>query len=122
MTRPKISERLLKMLRELGLDLPEDARLERAAGSYAGWNRSSLGAWVWTAVRADGVPVHQDSKGRPMAIGSQWTMTELVRFGVEASRDSGGDIHIDPPVEAQHRVAHEEKDRKEARGSLASST
>ena len=101
----KISERLLAMLRELPeLDMPEGARLERAAGSYHGWNRSSLGAWVWTVVQDDGMPVTHDSEGRPMAIGSQWTMTELVRVGIVANPGDYGDIHIEPSDEAQKRL------------------
>jgi hypothetical protein len=102
----KPSERLLKMIRQQlpELDIPEGARLERAAGSYAGWNRTSLGAWVWTAVDANGVPLHRNSEGQPLAIGSQWTMTELVRAGSLAANPSGanpGDIHIEPTDEKQ---------------------
>lgn len=97
-TSPKVSERLLAKLRALpGLDLPEGARLERAAGAYYGWNRSSLGAWVWTVVGPDGVPLSRAADGRPRAIGSQWTMTELVRGDLMACPpDEYGDIHIEP--------------------------
>lgn len=101
---PKVSERLMAKLRtELPeLEIPDGARLERAAGSYAGWNRSSLGAWVWTVVMADGAPLCRSSEGVPQAIGSQWTMTELLRLGVTASSPNGyGDIDIDPPDEMQ---------------------
>lgn len=103
MTRKKVSERLLEKIREAfpHLDIPEDAWLGRSDGSYAGWNRSSLGAWVWTVYCADGVPLTRDSEGRPLAIGSQWTMTELVRVPLAANRDAGGDVHIEPTDEWQ---------------------
>jgi hypothetical protein len=101
----KPSERLLQRLRdELDLDIPEGARLERAPGASAGWNRTALGAWVWTVCGADGVPLTQDSKGRPMAIGSQWTMTELVRLPLVAHPDLFGDIVIGPTDEVQQAM------------------
>jgi hypothetical protein len=106
--RRKVSERLLEKIRkELPeLEIPEGARLERAAGAHYGWNRSSLGAWVWTVVGADGVPLHEDSEGRPMAIGSQRTMTELVRLEtLVAHRDLHGDICIEPTDEVQRMQA-----------------
>lgn len=93
----KPSERLLEMLREAGAEIPEGARLIRAPGAYRGANRTE-GAWVWTVADADGLPVYRDSEGRPMAIGSQTPITQLVRLGVQVSdRDCNGDIYIDPP-------------------------
>ena len=100
MKRPGVSNPQLEMLRELGLEIPDGARLKRAAGAYRGEARTQ-GAWVWTVTDASGTPLYRDSKGRPMAIGSQWTMTELVRLGIEAHRDTDGDISIDPPAEKQ---------------------
>jgi hypothetical protein len=104
--RRKVSERLLEKIRQAfpDLDIPEGAWLGRAAGSYSGWNRSALGAWVWTVYDADGVPVHENSKGLPLAIGSQWTMTELVRMPLAANRDAGGDVHIEPSDEIQEEL------------------
>lgn len=94
----KTSERLLAMLRQLPeLDLPEGAHLARAAGAYSGDGRSG-GAWVWTVMNSAGIPTN---------IGSQWTMTELVRLGIEVNRDSHGDIHIEPTTETQQRLARE---------------
>lgn len=106
MTRRKISERLLERIREEfpDLDIPEGAWLGRAEGSYSGWNRSSLGSWVWTVYNADGVPVSRDSRGRPLGIGSQWTMTELVRVPLAANRNSDGDVYIEPTDEWQKEL------------------
>lgn len=113
MTRKKVSERLLEKIREAfpHLDIPEDAWLGRSGGSYAGWNRSSLGAWVWTVYCADGVPLTRDSEGRPLAIGSQWTMTELVKvpLAANASGSNPGDICIEPTDEAQEQLRKEKK-------------
>lgn len=93
----KPSERLLKMLQEADLEIPEGARLERAEGAYQGENRTQ-GASVWRMVHADGLPVTKDSKGRPTTVSSQWPMTQLVRLGIQVSdRDRHGDIYIDPP-------------------------
>jgi hypothetical protein len=104
--RQKASERLLEKIRQAfpDLDIPEGAWLGRAEGSYSGWNRSALGAWVWTIYDANGVPIAKDSKGLPLAIGSQWTMTELVRMPLAANRDAMGDIHIEPSDEMQEEL------------------
>lgn len=101
----KTSERLLeKLRRELPeLEIPEGARLERAEGSYSGDDRAQ-GAWVWRVVCAGGAASWKDPRGRYVAIGSQWTMTELVRLGVEAHREPHGDIAIDPPAEMQRKA------------------
>ncbi|MFE0472705.1 hypothetical protein ACFW2V_13920 [Streptomyces sp. NPDC058947] len=111
MTRRKTSERLLEKIRKAfpHLDIPEGAWLGRSAGSYAGWNRSSLGAWVWTVYCADGVPLVFDSERRPLAIGSQWTMTELIRVPLAANPDRNGDVHIEPTDEAQEQLRKEKK-------------
>lgn len=105
MTRLKPSERLLRKIREAfpELDIPEGAWLGRAAGAYHGWNRSSLGAWVWTVYCADGAPLVRDSADRPLAIGSQFTMTELLKVPLAANPCGSnlGDIHIEPADEAQ---------------------
>lgn len=85
-------------------EIPEGAYLERAAGAYRGDNRTQ-GAWVWHVVTSDGIPLCKDSKGRPLAIGSQFTMTELVRTGFVANSFDYGDICIDPPDEVQSRQA-----------------
>ena len=82
----RVSEKLLQRLRnELDLDIPE-------------------GAWVWTVTDADGTPMARDSEGRPMAIGSQWTMTELLRLPLVAHPDLFGDIVIEPTDEAQQAM------------------
>jgi hypothetical protein len=102
----KTSEKLLQRLRsELELDIPEGARLERSAGSYRGDNRTQ-GAWVWHVVCEDGIPLRQDSEGRPLAIGSQWTMSELVNVPLAAHPDLYGDIVIDPASEVYEAMRH----------------
>jgi hypothetical protein len=115
--RRKVSERLLEKIRQAfpDLDIPEGAWLGRAAGSYFGWNRSSLGAWVWTVYDADGVPIHKDSNGLPLAIGSQRTMTELVRVRLAAYPEKGGDVHIEPSDEMQEELRKgDERERHRA--------
>ena len=100
----RVSEKLLQRLRnELDLDIPEGARLERAPGATRGANRTE-GPWVWTVTDADGTPMARDSEGRPMAIGSQWTMTELLRLPLVAHPDLFGDIVIEPTDEAQQAM------------------
>lgn len=103
--RPKVSERLLERIRQAfpDLDIPEGARLERVVGAARGANRTE-GAWVWTVCRADGVPVCNDSQGHPLAIGSQWTMTELVGQPLAANPDLYGDIVIEPTDEVQRKI------------------
>lgn len=96
----KKSERLLKMILAQGIDLPEGTRLERAAGAWRSDNRTQ-GAWVWTDVGPDGIPVFTDPGRHRGMVGSQWPMTLLVQSGIQVSRDSSGDIQIDPPDEAQ---------------------
>ncbi|MCP9209608.1 hypothetical protein [Streptomyces cucumeris] len=49
--------------------------------------------------------MHQDFNGRPLAIGSQWTMTELVKTPLVAHPDLYGDIHIEPTDEVQKELA-----------------
>lgn len=98
-TRPKVSERLLKRLREAGLDIPQDARLVRVA-AYSSPAQRSNGCWSWTVADTYGRPLTKDSAGHPMAIGSQYPMTMLLRTGFEVSRDTYGDICIDPPLTA----------------------
>lgn len=89
------SERLLKKLREeTDLDIPEGATLVRLYASRASVN---IGAWSWTAADANGIPLHRDSRGRPMAIGSQYTMSELLRQGIQVNSARNGDLCIDVP-------------------------
>lgn len=107
----KKSERLLRMLLDLGVELPEGTRLERAAGSWYGDNRTQ-GAWIWTAVDIRGVPVLTDPGGHRGMVGSQWTMTQLVRTGIQVSTDSSGDLQIDPVDEAQERISREARERR----------
>lgn len=107
----KKSERLLKMLLDAGVDLPEGTYLERASGAWCGDNRTQ-GAWVWTAVGSDGIPLYRDSKGRPRMVGSQWTMTDLVRYGFETDLDNNGDLHINLPESVQLRLGDEAREQK----------
>lgn len=96
----KTSEKLLQRMRaELDLEIPEGARLERAAGSYHGDNRTQ-GAWVWTVVCEDGLPLAKDSRGLPLAIGSQWAMSVLVDKPLAAHPDLFGDVQIEMTDEA----------------------
>lgn len=91
----KDSERLLKKLRdETDLEIPEGATLVRTHASRASAN---IGAWSWTVADANGVPLHRDSQGSPMAIGSQYPMGELLRRGIQVNSARGGDIDIDVP-------------------------
>lgn len=98
--RASVSERLLARLRAAGVELPEGARLVRVHPSESMRN---VGAWSWTAADADGIPLCRDAQGRPMAVGSQYSMGELLRLGFEVNRpgfDGYGDITIDPPLAA----------------------
>lgn len=101
----KVSERLLQRLREeLALDIPEGAYLDRAPGATLGANRTG-GEWVWTVYQADHAPLATDSRGLPLAIGSQWTMTELVKYDLAANQDLYGDVVIEPTDEEQRRTS-----------------
>lgn len=88
--RPRVSKaaKLLARLRdELKLDLPENARIERTRAGH--WQRSA-GAFVWI-VLAEGSPFLS-----MRVVGSQYTVTELIRAAhLEVDR-SFGDIGICP--------------------------
>lgn len=100
--RPKVSERLLAMIRRdlPELEIPEGARLEREPAARAEAHRKN-GCWSWRVVDRDGIPLQWDSRGDLMSIGSHWPMGLLLKTGVRAHRDSLGDICIDPPDELQ---------------------
>jgi len=87
MTVPNPSERLIRKLRDLGLELPEGSRLIR---TNPGPSARNAGAWTWCAIDAD---------GRDLRIGSQVPMGELLRAPALSSwREGFGlrpDIHID---------------------------
>jgi hypothetical protein len=82
------SERLLTRLRALGLDIPEGATIAR---TYAGvWQRRD-GAWSWYAQQPD---------GRPIDIGSQYAVGDLLRERYLCATVGWREpaIHIDPTV------------------------
>ena len=60
------SERLLKRIREMGVDVPDGARIQR---TYAGRTMRSGGAWSWFVVGPD---------GRALDIGSQHPVKVLL--------------------------------------------
>lgn len=102
--RRKISETLFGRLCEIeGLYLPEGSRLARAPGATRGDNRTQ-GAWVWTLVHANGTPVSQNEDDLAYAVGSQWTMTELVKAPLAANPDGSGDVHIEPTNDYQEAM------------------
>jgi hypothetical protein len=82
------SERLLNRLRELGVQLPEEARLESTRASRSARRN---GAWSWHVV---------DGRGIPMEIGSLWSMTELLASPeLEVTGpDRFGAVHVDLPA------------------------
>jgi hypothetical protein len=87
-SRPTTQERLIARLREIGINLPEGARLVRTHAN--GWQLSE-GAWSWAAIGPD---------GRDLRIGSQYSMGELLRawrleFGPITS-GNGTDLEVDP--------------------------
>jgi len=88
MSRPTTQERLIERLREIGIDLPEGARLVRTHAN--GWQLTD-GAWSWAALGPDGRELH---------IGSQHSMGELLRawrleFGPITS-GIGTDMEVEP--------------------------
>lgn len=89
----KAAETLLTQLRELGLDIPDDAQLIRIVTSRS---ERSEGAWSWTVADADGIPLSLDSQGRAMAIGSQWAISAIAGGKIAAHPDIFGDNHIEP--------------------------
>lgn len=82
----RTSDRLLARLREIGVDLPEGARLVHVHPSPAMRN---AGAWSWAALGPD---------GNDLRIGSQYPMAELLRAeSLDVSRV--GTSVTDPDVE-----------------------
>lgn len=81
-----VRERLLRRMRDEGVDLPADTELVRI---YAGWAMKSRGCWSWFAF----------SPSDPrLNIGSHYTMTELLRMKhwLITKDDDTGDTCIDP--------------------------
>lgn len=89
------SEKLLARLQAMGLELPEGARLVRANASRSA---RANGAWVWRAEGTTGwvaLPTWYTSDQG--GIGSQWSMTELLRrptLGLTCN--DYGEISVDP--------------------------
>lgn len=77
------SLRLLKKLREAGVDLPADAGVRRA---YVGRHQRACGAWSWFVF----------SRLDPsFSLGSQYPIRELLRRGFVVSYE-GRSIVLDP--------------------------
>ncbi len=86
----KLSERMLAVLRERGLDIPEGCTIRR---TYAGWNQRREGAWSWFVHPPEGVRVEW------LEIGSQLPLSEIFRRGIEQfglDADRYGAVHLEP--------------------------
>lgn len=95
MSKTSISAQLLDRLRELGVALPDGARLESTRASRSARND---GAWSWRVVDGSGSPGFKiDGCGRE--IGSQWSMAVLMAQSELSisGPDRFGAVHIDPP-------------------------
>lgn len=95
MTRSKAryvnaQDAVLSRLREMGVDLPEDAVLQR---TYAGYVQRGRGAWSWEVVSPSTELEH------PM--GSQYTMTELLRWPRWQTSLEVGCVWIEPEEEQE---------------------
>ncbi|MFF4385595.1 hypothetical protein ACFY0G_02195 [Streptomyces sp. NPDC001552] len=86
MPRLTPSERLLLRLRELGLDLPEDASLVR---TNAPRSARSNAAWSWFALGPDGAELH---------VGSRHPIGELLAAPVLVAHEDGNSSPYDPDV------------------------
>ena len=82
----KPSERLIARLRAMGVEIPEGATIRR---THAGYWQKAQAAWSWFVA---------DANGKELGIGSQISVTELLRekrlCAAEAYSDC--DISIDP--------------------------
>lgn len=77
--------RLVDGLRAGGLDVPEGFRFRRTrAGS---WQRSA-GAWSWE--------ISWNRAGNVGTIGSQYPVSELLRYGLDVDMDTFGRAHLYP--------------------------
>lgn len=81
---PTPSERLLIRLRDMGLEIPDDARLRR---TYAGYWQRAAGAWSWCLEDADGIE---------LGIGSQYPVTSLRGRIIVLRLWNDRDLHVDP--------------------------
>ncbi len=83
----KPSERMLALLRERGLDIPEGSEIRR---TYAGRVQRAEGAWSWFVWHPEQALVSWTD------VGSQFPLGTLLAGEFELDRDRYGMIHVDP--------------------------
>lgn len=91
----KMSIELLKRLKAIGVELPgadDDYYIQKTNAGH--WQRSA-GAWAWSLEIIDPEKHHH----RTSQLGSQYTLTELLKGYFDAGLDMHGFIVLYPDVE-----------------------